>query len=345
MPDPFATLGQYLRREREMRGVSLAEVSAETKVKRPFLEAIEAGEHGGLPSPIYVRGFLRSYAAFIGLEAGDVLQRYQEALDQREAEVHEAVVPEPEPPPPTPGTIVERILRPADDVRMRDRRQDLIVGGIFGVHQGRNRIRRRSLLLGSVAGAGLLVVVGIYLLTQLLSTPKEKVTTYRENMARTLATDLPEPLPPHKAPAAGGPVLDTLPPKELAEPPPAEVAPPHPPAVVAPPPAQTQAPASPPAQAEAPVPPPLPLPEAAATPRAGHHIVLEAHERSWLSVRIDGTTTKEFMLVPGDRVKLAARKGFDLTVGNAGGVTLIVDGKRHPPLGAHGQVVRDLHLP
>ncbi|RMF82249.1 MAG: DUF4115 domain-containing protein, partial [Nitrospirae bacterium] len=73
--------------------------------------------------------------------------------------------------------------------------------------------------------------------------------------------------------------------------------------------------------------------------------LLEAHERSWLAVEIDGATTKEFMLVPGDRVKLTARNGFDLTVGNAGGVTLTVDGKRRPPLGEHGQVVRHLRLP
>jgi len=335
MPNPFATLGQYLRREREMRGVSLAEVSEETKVKRQFLEVIEAGEHGGLPSPIYVRGFLRSYAAFIGLEATDILQRYQEALDQQETAEQQAATPEPQSPPPTTGAIVERILRPADDSRMRSRRKDLIVGGIFGVHQGRNRIRGRSLLLGSVAGAGVLIVVGIYLLTQLLSAPKETVTTYRENMARTLATDLPKPVRTHKDLAAGGSVLDTLPPKELAMPVPPQVTAPRPPVLAAPPVATLSAP----------MPPPLPAPTTVPPRAAGHHIIVEAHERSWLAVKIDDTTTKEFMLVPGDRVKLTARKGFDITVGNAGGVALTVDGKRHRPLGDHGQVVRDLHVP
>ena len=335
MPNPFATLGQYLRREREMRGVSLADVSEETKVKRRFLEVIEAGEHGDLPSPIYVRGFLRSYAAFIGLEAGDVLQRYQEALDQQVEAERQAATPESEAPPPSTGAIVERILRPADDSRMRDRRQDLIVGGIFGVHQGRNRVRGRSLLFGSVAGAGLLVIVGIYLLTQLLSAPKEKVITYRENMARTLATDLPKPVRTHKDLTTGAPVLDTLPPKELTAPPSPQVAAPRSPALAAPPVAALTPPS----------PPPLPPPAAVPARTTGHHIIIEAHERSWLAVKIDGTTTKEFMLVPGDRVKLAAREGFDLTVGNAGGVALTVDGKRHPSLGDHGQVVRDLHLP
>jgi len=338
MANPFATLGQYLRREREMRGVSLAEVSEETKVKRRFLELIEDGEHGSLPSPIYVRGFLRSYAAFIGLEAGDVLQRYQEALDQQAETARRAVAPAPEPPPPTPGAIVERILRPADDSRMRDRRKDLIVGGIFGVHQGRNRVRGRSLLFGSVAGAGLLVVVGIYLLTQLLSAPKEKVITYRENMARTLATNLPKPVRTHKERTAGAPVLDTLPPKELIAPAPPQVAAPQSPALAAPPVAALTAPTPAP-------PPPLPAPAAVPARAAGHHLIVEAHERSWLAVKIDGVTTKEFMLVPGDRVKLTARKGFDITVGNAGGVALTVDGKRHRPLGDHGQVVRDLHVP
>lgn len=341
MPNSFATLGQYLRREREMRGVSLDEVSQETKVKRQFLEVIEAGEHRGLPSPIYVRGFLRSYAACIGLEAGDILQRYQEALDQQAAAEAQVSTPEPASTPPTTGAIVDRILRPADDSRMRDRRKDLVVGGIFGVHQGRNRIRGRSLLLGSVAGAAVLVVVGIYLLTQLLSTPKEKVLTYRENVARTLAADVPKPVRTHNEPTAGGPVLDTLPPKELAETSAPEAVSPPSPTRTAPPAAAHTTPEPP----HAPTPPPLPVPTAVPVPAAGHHIIVEAHERSWLAVRIDDTTTKEFMLVPGDRIKLAARNGFDLTVGNAGGVTLSVDGKRHPPLGDHGQVVRDLHVP
>lgn len=339
MANSFATLGQYLRREREMRGVSLDEVSQETKVKRQFLEVIEAGEHRGLPSPIYVRGFLRSYAAFIGLEAGDILQRYQEALDQQVVADAQAATPEPVPTPQTTGAIVDRILRPADDSRMRDRRKDLVVSGIFGVHQGRNRIRGRSLLLGSVAGAAVLVVVGIYLLTQLLSTPKEKVLTYRENMARTLAADVPKPVRSQKDGTASGPVLDTLPPKELAAPSPPQVVPPPPAAASS---VGTLATGVPPHES---TPPPLPAPTAVSVPAAGHHIIIEAHERSWLAVRIDDTTTKEFMLVPGDRVKLAARNGFDLTIGNAGGVTLSVDGKRHPPLGDHGQVVRDLHVP
>jgi len=341
MPNLFSTLGQYLRREREMRGISLAEVSEETKVKRQFLEVIEAGEHGGLPSPIYVRGFLRSYAAFIGLEANDILQRYQEALDQQAAAEAQAATPEPVSTQQTTGAIVERILRPADDSRMRDRRQDLVVGGIFGVHQGRNRVRGHSLLLGSVVGAGLLVIVGIYLLTQLLSAPKEKSITYRENMARTLAADVPKPVRTHKNRTTNGPILDTLPPKELAAPSPPQVVLPRPPTLTAPPVATLTTP--PPRYA--PTPPPLPAPTAVPARAAGHHIIVEAHERSWLAVKIDGTTTKEFMLVPGDRVKLAARKGFELTVGNAGGVTLTVDGKRHPPLGDHGQVVRNLHVP
>ncbi|NCO57203.1 MAG: DUF4115 domain-containing protein [Deltaproteobacteria bacterium] len=347
MPDSLVTLGQYLCRERELRGMSLAQVSDKTKVKIPFLEAIEAGEHAVLPSPIYVRGFLRSYAAFIGLDAGDVLQRYQEALDQRAEVERQAAPPAPPPPPPSPGAIVDRFLRQADDSRMRDRRKHLVVGGIFGVYQGRNRVRSRSLLLGSIAGAGLLVVVGIYLITQLVSAPKEKVITYRENMARTLATDLPKPVRAPREIAAAAPLLDTLPAHELGgggprdgvAPPPLPAAPPLAvPPLAAPP---LAAPGPPIASAPAPlVAPPLAPPAA-----AGHRIVIDAHERSWLAVRIDNTPAKEFMLAAGEQVQLTARTGFDLTVGNAGGIALTVDGTRRPPLGAHGQVVRDLHLP
>lgn len=73
-------LGRYLKRERELRKISLREVSKNTKVKEHLLKAIEEDQYASLPSPTYVKGFLLSYAKYIGLDPNDVLLRFESSL-------------------------------------------------------------------------------------------------------------------------------------------------------------------------------------------------------------------------------------------------------------------------
>ena len=86
------SIGRYLKREREIRNISLREVSKNTKVKEYLLKAIEEDQYGSLPSLTYVKGFLLSYAKYIGLDPNDVLLRYETSLRGKQ-------VTSPEPPP------------------------------------------------------------------------------------------------------------------------------------------------------------------------------------------------------------------------------------------------------
>jgi cytoskeleton protein RodZ len=74
------SLGRYLKREREVRNISLREVAKNTKVKEHLLKAIEEDQYVSLPSPTYVKGFLLSYAKYIGLDPNDVLLHYESSL-------------------------------------------------------------------------------------------------------------------------------------------------------------------------------------------------------------------------------------------------------------------------
>ncbi len=74
------SLGRYLKRERESRKISLREVSKNTKVKEHLLKAIEEDQYAPLPSPTYVKGFLLSYAKYIGLDPNDVLLRFESGV-------------------------------------------------------------------------------------------------------------------------------------------------------------------------------------------------------------------------------------------------------------------------
>lgn len=80
-------------------------------------------------------------------------------------------------------------------------------------------------------------------------------------------------------------------------------------------------------------------------PETAHVLVVRAHEPTWLSVRADDGATSEELLESGGVREWRSAGRFTLTVGNAGGVTLEVDGVALPSLGERGQVVRDLQVP
>ena len=69
-PEPLPSPGQLLRQARLRQRLSLAQVAAATRIHAPFLEAIEDDDYALLPSPVYVGGFLRSYARYLGLPDG-----------------------------------------------------------------------------------------------------------------------------------------------------------------------------------------------------------------------------------------------------------------------------------
>jgi transcriptional regulator with XRE-family HTH domain len=72
-------LGEFLRRERELRHISLDDVAERTKISRRYLEAIEEGQYDRLPGETFVRSFIRSYAQSVGLDPADTLLMYSQS--------------------------------------------------------------------------------------------------------------------------------------------------------------------------------------------------------------------------------------------------------------------------
>jgi cytoskeletal protein RodZ len=70
------SVGQYLRRHREARRMSLEEVARATRVPISSMERIEAGQFDELPGEVFVRGFLKAYARAIDIPTDEVLARY-----------------------------------------------------------------------------------------------------------------------------------------------------------------------------------------------------------------------------------------------------------------------------
>ena len=69
-------------------------------------------------------------------------------------------------------------------------------------------------------------------------------------------------------------------------------------------------------------------------------LMITCHERTWISAVIDGKEKKEFMLSPQEIIVLNAKEEFDLLIGNAGGVKLLLNGKDAEFTGKSGEVKR-----
>ncbi len=75
----LSAFGRWLVRERELRGLARDEVTRTTKLPPGLIEALESGDEARIPPRAYVVGYLRAYAAAVGLDADEVVLRFQEA--------------------------------------------------------------------------------------------------------------------------------------------------------------------------------------------------------------------------------------------------------------------------
>jgi cytoskeleton protein RodZ len=77
------TFGEHLKRERELRGVTLDEISTATRIATRFLEAIENEQWERLPGGVFNRGFVRAVARYLGLDEEDILAEFGQAAGDR----------------------------------------------------------------------------------------------------------------------------------------------------------------------------------------------------------------------------------------------------------------------
>lgn len=76
--------GQLLRGARERRGLSIADVAKKTRIADRWITAIEEGRLDELPAPVFAIGYIRSYARTVGLEPGEIVERFRSAGSQRD---------------------------------------------------------------------------------------------------------------------------------------------------------------------------------------------------------------------------------------------------------------------
>lgn len=72
------TPGEILKAERERKGLSIKEVEQSTSIRSLYLSAIEEGNYSVVPGEVYLKGFIRNYAAFLGLNSQELVELYRQ---------------------------------------------------------------------------------------------------------------------------------------------------------------------------------------------------------------------------------------------------------------------------
>lgn len=74
----MSSFGETLKRERELRQISLREIAEATKINLRYLDALERDDFRHLPGGVFNKGFVRAYAQFIGIDPETMVTAYLE---------------------------------------------------------------------------------------------------------------------------------------------------------------------------------------------------------------------------------------------------------------------------
>lgn len=83
--DEMLAVGEKLRQQRELLGLTLDDVERHTHLRKHYLESLEAGSFEQLPSPVQGRGMLKNYALFLAMDPDPLLLLFADALQSRHA--------------------------------------------------------------------------------------------------------------------------------------------------------------------------------------------------------------------------------------------------------------------
>lgn len=78
------SLGEKLKQARDERGISLSEVAEQTRISPLYLEAIEKDDYRTLPGGIFNKGFVKSFAKYVGVDEHEALQDYTRIISSQE---------------------------------------------------------------------------------------------------------------------------------------------------------------------------------------------------------------------------------------------------------------------
>jgi cytoskeleton protein RodZ len=302
------SVGDTLRRERIRRNLQLEQISKELKISPRFLEAIEGEQFEKLPGGVFAKAFVRQYGRMLGLNEDELASQLDQVFEP--PPVHES----------EPAQVSKAGLAPIDMPRMEEWQS---VGD------------RRVSWSGPLSAAIMVVLVmlvcsGVYAWMQ------------RQQHPAAVAHNKPATVPVQTQPAAAPSQAQAQQQSAPAEQHPTQPPPSTPPTSTPPatePPAVAASPA--PVQKETPAATqPAPNTDTAAStpaPAGPVHVEVTASEPVWILARADGKFAFTGTMDSNTKRTADGEKEVTLRVGNAGGVTITLNGQPIPSVGPKGQ--------
>lgn len=290
--DENITLGQYLRKEREKRGLSIEQVASATKIGVRQLHALESDQYAELPAKPFIRGFVTSYSRFVGLDHKEVLTHFNSFIDSKACE--------------------------------RPNREGGHSGYAFEKREGNEQSR---MILGAVMGS--FIVLGGIAMVVLKPSLHHHHHSHADKLRASHSpsaepSELPSGMPVVAGSPLPGPVLASATPSAS----PAALLSHAPAAVTAPTPVATPSasPASVVAAMSIAVVPPSPSPTSASDPlnsglglkpsETNQRLVIKAKQPVWVRYRVDDKVVMQFPLKKDKVLVLRARQNIVLQLGN-----------------------------
>jgi len=314
----FKELGLALKEERERQGLSIGVVMESTKISRTNIVAIENGDRSSLPHPVYARGFIKSYARFLGLDAEELAmvvdREYVDQAGGPEEHIYE--------------------VSPAAEKAFHDRDTS---------DRKKRPVWPWLLILACLVVAGVLIFMNFKSKDSAVQAPEPKAQT-----------EQPADMTPPAAEEQGAPAVQTEEaaevPAEMPEVKAEETAPAAPveepaaqPAEIAPKPTAPEKPAKAPAPTPTPAPAVKPVPEEAIERGDDqtqmsqddqvydHVLIIRAttEKGCWIGVWKGDETdmSRDFVLREGEPLRLLFNSPRRIRIGNVAGVSVIYNGQ------------------
>ena len=314
------SLGTFFREAREAQGLSLQDVGTSTRIQEFYLNALEEEQFDSLPQKVFTKGFVRTYAKTLGLDEEEAVRRFTISAGsyyQKEEEEQQQV-----------------IQREEENRKGKANRNAVIIltgvvliGLIFILPREQSsppprpssppiKVTQEPPPESSIPSVGV---------------PKEAMGSSEVGQGSKPGTSSTamspsrneKPLSPVPSKPADSAAKVTPPVSDIAR-------------------AVQEAPPTPPVA-------PVKVMSAPFEPGQGEQdgplmLELEALEITWVVVRSDNREPHEALLQPGERALWRAHERFFLTLGNAGGVKVKLNGIPKGPFGKHGTVIRDLEV-
>lgn len=302
--DSEKKIGRILREAREREGIDYAQLSERTRLRPHILESLEKEEWQTLSAPVFVKGFLRSYASALHLDAETLITLYDEQNPS--------------------GAVPPHLLSPLSDSPRRTPLFFLILlvlaASVFlALHYFSAREAKKQATH-----------------VELNTTPTGDESPARMQKDQKEVTEK-SPSVPHKGineePQQITKKQNIVRQDEQALPPPAaEQEQMQPPAVEAP---ESSGQGTTKLTQES----PQTMPTVLKPPPQLLVLKAEVRETTWVKMILDQGTAKEYIFQPGSHPEWKAKNGFEIFIGNAAGIALEFNGKKMDNLGGHGKVI------